>query len=236
MRGRLETGSFSTFADRHERLGTMKRLIAIELFLIIGLLAGRFWQALSANAEVGGGVQECTTLNGDVTANGVVDFTDALEILRWFFLGNPAELPPICPPNSSSVIQTGARDLVTASLCGTPPAVGQDAFYQAGRCPPEGRFVDNGDGTVTDTCTGLMWQQETADTNGNGEAERLADRIVWCEALDFCEDLSFAGHDDWRLPHIRDLLSIVDYSQLPRPPIYPVFDLEDTWYWSSTYL
>ena len=44
---------------------------------------------------------------------------------------------------------------------------GQDGFYQTG-CAPDHRFVDNGDGTVTDNCTGLMWQKDTADVNVDG--------------------------------------------------------------------
>ncbi len=61
-------------------------------------------------------------------------------------------------------------------------------------------LVINGDGTVTDTSTGLMWQQET---------DIQAD---WESALDYCEALSLAGHDDWRLPIINELQSIQDYS------------------------
>lgn len=39
------------------------------------------------------------------------------------------------------------------------------------------------------------------------------DRQNWCEALAYCENLTFAGHDDWRLPNIRELQSIVDYGR-----------------------
>jgi len=65
-------------------------------------------------------------------------------------------------------------------------------------------FVANGDGTVTDRATGLMWLQ--AD-NGQG--------LDWQSALDYAEGLVFAGRDDWRLPNAKELQSIVDYTRSP---------------------
>ncbi len=65
-------------------------------------------------------------------------------------------------------------------------------------------FVDNGDGTVTDLATGLMWSQDD-----NGEA------LSWEEALAYAEGATLAGYDDWRLPNIKELQSIVDYSKSP---------------------
>ena len=65
-------------------------------------------------------------------------------------------------------------------------------------------FQDNGDGTVTDNATGLMWQQ--ADS-GNG--------MDWQSALVYAEDLELAGYNDWRLPDVKELQSIVDYTRAP---------------------
>ena len=65
-------------------------------------------------------------------------------------------------------------------------------------------FVDNGDGTVTDEATGLMWQQ--ADS-GSG--------MDWEDALEYAENSTLAGYDDWRLPNVKELQSIVDYSYSP---------------------
>jgi hypothetical protein len=118
----------------------------------------------------------------------------------------------------------------TEVLCNDSSCPGQDAFYQTG-CSTEGRFVDNGDGTVTDHCTTLMWQKDTADVNGDGQWTMPP----WCEALAYCENLSLAGYDDWRLPNVRELLSIVDYGRdRPASAIYPVFDAFPTPYWSSS--
>jgi len=63
---------------------------------------------------------------------------------------------------------------------------------------------DNGDGTVTDHATGLMWMK-----NDNGQA------VSWENALAYAENYTLAGHDDWRLPNAKELQSIVDYSRAP---------------------
>jgi len=69
-------------------------------------------------------------------------------------------------------------------------------------------YVNNGNGTVTDTSTGLMWQQDTArDDQGN------YDTMTWEEALAYCESRTLGGHTDWRLPTIKELRSLVDYTR-----------------------
>ena len=89
---------------------------------------------------------------------------------------------------------------------------------------PEFGFTDNGDGTVTDSSTGLMWQQETADSP-----------MTWNEALAYCEGLNLCGHSDWRLPNINDLRSLIDYSRSnPTIDISYFPDTAVSWYWSST--
>lgn len=115
--------------------------------------------------------------------------------------------------------------------CDNATCPGQDGRYQTG-CLSESRFVDNGDGTVTDTCTGLIWQKDMADVNGD-ERHDDQDYLLWCGALAYCENLSFAGHDDWRLPNVRELQSIVDYERF-NPSIDPVFGALSLACWSST--
>jgi len=109
--------------------------------------------------------------------------------------------------------------------CADAPATcpGQDGSYSTG-CSMECRFVENGDDTVTDTCLGLMWQKDTADTGGP---------LTWCEALDHGEGLSFAGKTDWRLPNVRELHSLLDYGR-HAPALDPVFDMAERDYWTST--
>jgi hypothetical protein len=94
-------------------------------------------------------------------------------------------------------------------------------------------FTDNGDGTVTDRATGLTWMK--ADSGKT---------MTWEQALEYAENLNYAGYNDWRLPNVKELQSIVDYTRAPdaRDPrvrtaaIDPVFSLTETesWFWSST--
>jgi hypothetical protein len=81
-----------------------------------------------------------------------------------------------------------------------------------------------------------MWQQaQFADVNGNGQID-LLDAVDWCSALAFSEALVLAGHDDWRLPNIRELQSIADYGRVA-PACDPVLcepPPRGFLYWSST--
>ncbi len=65
-------------------------------------------------------------------------------------------------------------------------------------------FIDNGDGTITDSTTSLMWQQ--ADDGMTRD---------WENALSYAENLTLAGKSDWRLPNAKELQSIVDYTRCP---------------------
>lgn len=100
------------------------------------------------------------------------------------------------------------------------------------------RFTDNGDGTITDEASGLMWQQ--ADNGDNYD---------WEEALVYAEALNLGDHSDWRMPNAKELQSIVDYNRSPQttasPAIDPVFSctpIIDTdgnegqfgYYWTSS--
>ncbi len=98
-------------------------------------------------------------------------------------------------------------------------------------------FVDNGDGTIIDNATGLMWKQ---DDSGEG--------MNWETALSYAENHEFAGYSDWRLPNAKELQSILDYSRSPvtssSAAIDPVFNCSQItdegdetnypFFWSST--
>ena len=63
-------------------------------------------------------------------------------------------------------------------------------------------YTDNGDGTLTDNVTGLIWQQDAPATT-----------YAWPDAVAYCPTLTLAGHSDWRLPRRIELVSIVDTSR-----------------------
>ncbi len=83
-------------------------------------------------------------------------------------------------------------------------------------------------GIVTDNKTGLQWQDDYSDNGGNIK------QATWIDAINYCENLSLGNHSDWRLPNIRELLSIADRSRYD-PAIDPVFQkVTSFYYWSST--
>jgi hypothetical protein len=95
---------------------------------------------------------------------------------------------------------------------------------RGGQCGSLGNFIDNKDGTITDTDTGLMWQQEMSQLT-----------YIWEEALHYANTLLLAGYDDWRLPNANELQSLVDYNRIP-PTINTTYfpNTIASTYWSST--
>lgn len=108
------------------------------------------------------------------------------------------------------------------------------------------KFRDNGDGTITDEATGLTWMQ--LDSGHLKAGESKDGKLNWEQALAWAQNLEYAGHDDWRLPNIKELQSIVDYTRSPDTtnsaaidPIFHVTPIRDglgevnyPFYWSST--
>ena len=76
--------------------------------------------------------------------------------------------------------------------------------------------VDNGDGTVTDNSTGLMWQKATAGP------------MNWNTAMNYASSLSLGGHSGWRLPSRDELHGLY------RSPCTNMMNVESSRYWSST--
>jgi hypothetical protein len=94
-------------------------------------------------------------------------------------------------------------------------------------------YLDNGDGTVTDRSSALMWAKDDSGM-----------KMDWVEALKYAEGASLAGHRDWRLPNAKELQSLVDYEKTDFPAINTEFfntsvkkfeSVDDAYYfWSST--
>ncbi len=101
-------------------------------------------------------------------------------------------------------------------------------------------FVDNNDGTITDKATGLMWT-----TNDSGIGMDWEHALSWIQQMN---DKNYLGYNDWRLPNVKELQSIVDYNRSPNATesaaIDPMFDCTQIineanetdypFYWSST--
>ncbi len=133
-------------------------------------------------------------------------FTGLFILVVWTILevGTlDAQTYPIVDTGQSQCFNT--RDVITPPQPGEA-FYGQDAQYQ-GHSPS---YTDNGDGTVTDNVTGLMWQQ-SSDLNGDGRIT-VDDKLTASEALEGADSFDLAGYDDWRLPSIKELYSLILFS------------------------
>ncbi|MCX7678917.1 MAG: DUF1566 domain-containing protein [Spirochaetes bacterium] len=90
---------------------------------------------------------------------------------------------------------------------------GDDGFYR--NHLPSQQFKNNGDGTVTDLITGLVWTRCSLSSEGQVDSSSLCtgthQRYEWADALNACLNLVYAGRDDWFLPTFAELVSLVNY-------------------------
>ena len=120
-------------------------------------------------------------------------------------------------------------DGTVESACPVSGFSGQDGDYSVNASSLSYTIYNLvGTSSVTvDNRTGLMWES-TGSCNGVAQ--------TWANALTCCENLTFAGQSDWRLPNVRELGSIVDYGSSAAPYInktaFP--NAQSSNYWSST--
>ncbi len=81
----------------------------------------------------------------------------------------------------------------------------------------DGEFIGNtpnytvtANATVIDNITGLIWQR-SADTNSDGKID-VKDKMTQKDAIRYCQNLTLGGFDDWRLPDIKTMYSLIDFS------------------------
>jgi len=132
-------------------------------------------------------------------------------------------------------VPAARADAAAPSPPGAAVAAARAAAKQRRRAPvptgPDGRFRDNGDGTVTDSLTHLMWEKKSDDGSlhdkdleivwwPRGDAMTVTQ---WLEALNGENKLGFAQHRDWRLPTRNDLLGLVDSTRVD-PAVYGAFN------------
>lgn len=152
-----------------------------------------------------------------------VDGGDAFTFKQNF--GRSALKNP-CPPDGPALAQkTGQITLYET---------GDDGDLKRGMAWPDPRFVDNGDGTVTDKLNGLFWLKNTSCFGAS----------TWSQAISGCSGLASgacsltdgSSPGEWRLPNIDELLSLIDRSQTAPalPAGTPFVDAQASNYWSST--
>jgi len=147
----------------------------------------------------------------------------------------PLDSPFLPPENKVEEDYSYAAGQKTGSLEPTQeqgiPKTGQtisyadydDGYYQKGYPLTGPRITDNGDGTLTDNVTGLMWTKTGYGTD-----------LTWSAAMAIAPGLSLAGYTDWRLPNIKELFSITRFGGGYFKIIAGFDDTYDDTLWSST--
>ena len=101
------------------------------------------------------------------------------------------------------------------------------------------KFKDNGDNTISDSATGLMWTKDDSPSGMNWQAT-----LAWAQTMNTA---NYCGYHDWRLPNTKELQSIVDYTRSPKSTNSPAIDsifhctqiIDEAgytnwpWYWTS---
>jgi len=135
-------------------------------------------------------------------------------------------------PRTADEYWTATTDPSGSSRCATVTLTigmmnypGKTESYAAmavrGSSQPQ-QFRDNGDGTVSDFSTGLMWQKNSVQG------------ISWQDALAYCSALKLGGYSDWRLPDVNELICLVDYAKASPSIDEHLFTNTALHYWSST--
>lgn len=157
------------------------------------------------------------------------------KVFRMFLLTGVvlviAFTSPVCAYKLPDTGITKCYDDVGAEIPCPQPGTrfyGQDANYQG----PQLAYRDNGNGTVTDLNTGLVWQQGDEQNDCKIGSD---DCYTWQEAVDYCNVLSLPGCSAWRLPTLPELKTLVDYGRYG-PAINTEFfpGCRSGWYWSGS--
>ncbi len=152
----------------------------------------------------------------DVDGNGTTspDIADLIYLVAFMFQDGPGLIcSTTTTPLSYPIVGTGqiiCFDNTSQITCPQPGAsfYGQDACHMGN----EPAYQNNGDSTITDLVTGLMWQK-SADMDGDGNID-ADDKVTYDEAVAGSATYDLAGHTDWRLPTIKELYSLILFSGL----------------------
>lgn len=173
------------------------------------------WCALALTLSTAA-VRAAEPVCGDLNDDGGVTVSDALALLRNS-VGQPIELQCAVP---GTLARTGQGDCWNLGGDETNcNGTGQDGETRTGE-PVS--FTDNGNGTITDNVTGLMWEK----LSRNGTLHEVTDTFDWDAAFEkiaVLNDNGFGGFSDWRMPNQRELFSLVAFGGAAPQTISAIF-------------
>jgi hypothetical protein len=205
-------------------MSKQRKLILVLALITVFVAMAIFFQSMGVKSSLVMAQEIC---EGDFDTDGDVDGSDLAAFAADFGRTD-------CPSNPPAVVSKTGQSASHAS--------GDDGDLEKGAAWPVPRFTDNGDGTVTDNLTGLIWLEEA---NCFGQEK-------WLDALNDCASLADgscgltdgSSGGDWRVPNIKELLSLIHYGvSLPVLPNTAgtgkwsegdPFTGVQSYYWSST--
>jgi len=103
--------------------------------------------------------------------------------------------------NNYQIVDTGQQRFYSDNKVIIPPVPGSEYFGQdASYIINPASYTDNNNGTITDNITGLTWQKI------------MGQKLTYQEAIQKAKDLNFGGYSDWRVPSIKELYSLIQFT------------------------
>ncbi|MBU43398.1 MAG: hypothetical protein CMN76_09285 [Spirochaetaceae bacterium] len=194
----------------------------------------------------------CQALNSANSGAGYAGRTDwrlsttaELETIHSYGLASPALYAGHFPGNPSIQNWTATEYSGSATVAFAMSVADGNTTTEAktntfvARCVSGERraptFTDNGNGTVTETTTGLIFQKCSSGQTNDASCTGTVTNLTWKDALLYCYGLTLAGRSDWRLPALNELKLLLDRSvNNPASNAAQFPNTSNGFYWTST--